>query len=290
MIHSMTGFGRATGLIGLKKFSIEIRSLNSKQMDMNLRMPSVYKVKEMDLRKYLSTTIRRGKVDVSIFYESQGEEKKVTVNQSLIESYHRDFKAAADSIGQEEVDYLSLMIRIPDILKAEKEELDPQEWSSVLTMIEEATEALIDYRVTEGQQIGAEFTERIQFIQKLAEEVKTPLDARMRKIEERIMNNLNDFIDLEKIDKNRFEQELIYFLEKLDVSEELQRLKSNCNYFVEILNDKESQGKKLGFIIQEIGREINTLGSKANDSDVQRIVVQMKDELEKIKEQILNVL
>jgi len=286
----MTGYGRATSLIGMKKFTIEVRSLNSKQLDMNLRMPAVYKEKEMDLRKYLSKTIRRGKADISIYYESQGEDKKVLVNKPLIESYHEDFKAVANSIGQENVDYLSLMMRIPDIMKAEKEELDPEESNAIFTLVKSATTKLNDYRVTEGNLIGKEFEERINTILSLADEVKEPLHARMKKIEDRIMNNLNDFIDLEKIDKNRFEQELIYFLEKLDVSEELQRLNSNCNYFLEILHDKESQGKKLGFIIQEIGREINTLGSKANDSDVQRVVVKMKDELEKIKEQILNIL
>lgn len=290
MIESMTGYGRAAGLIGMKKFTIEVRSLNSKQLDMNLRMPSVYKEKEMELRKYLSKTVRRGKVDVSLYYESQGEEKKVSVNQPLMESYYRDFKNVADAIGQENVDYMSLMIRIPDILKAQKEELDPEEWKSIFAMVKEATEALENYRTTEGKHIGEEFENRINTILNLASEVKAPLEARMKKIEDRIMNNLSEFIDPEKIDKNRFEQELIYFLEKLDVSEELQRLNSNCNYFKEILHDNESQGKKLGFIIQEIGREINTLGSKANDSDVQRIVVRMKDELEKIKEQILNVL
>ncbi len=286
----MTGYGRATGLIGMKKFTIEVRSLNSKQLDMNLRMPPVYKEKEMDLRKYLTKTVKRGKVDLTLFYESQGEEKKVSVNQPLMESYYRDFKNVADAIGQKEVDYMALMIRIPDILKAEKEELDPEEWKAIFALVKEATEALENYRKTEGKQIGEEFQNRINTILELAAHVKEPLQARMKKIEGRIMNNLNEFIDPEKIDKNRFEQELIYFLEKLDVSEELQRLNSNCNYFTEILNDKESKGKKLGFIIQEIGREINTLGSKANDSDVQRIVVRMKDELEKIKEQILNVL
>lgn len=290
MIKSMTGYGKAEGTIGLRKFTIEVRSLNSKQLDMNLRMPSIYKEKEMDLRKFLSKKILRGKADISIYYDSQGEEKKVSVNKPLIESYHKDFKEIADAIGQKDVDFLSLMMRIPDVLKSEKEDLNPKEWESILKLIEEATEGLIEYRTSEGKLIGEEFIQRINTIIAYTSEVKEPLENRITKIKNRIKTNLHEHIDEEKVDKNRFEQELVYFLEKLDVSEEIQRLGSHCNYFLEIMKEEGNQGKKLGFILQEIGREINTLGSKANDSSVQKIVVKMKDELEKIKEQILNVL
>lgn len=286
----MTGYGRAEATIGTKKFTVEIKSLNSKQLDIYVKMPSVYKEKELDLRSHLSNELERGKVELTIYYDSTGEEKKVVLNKPLIEAYHRDFKEAAESIGQENVDYMALIMRIPDVLKTEKAELDLNEWNGVLKLIKEALVGIQDYRTVEGQKLEVDFEERIKNILNYQEEVQAPIETRLVKIKERIKNNVDEVIDTDKIDSNRFEQELVFYLEKLDISEENQRLKSNCDYFLEILRSNNSQGKKLGFIAQEIGREINTMGSKANDADVQRLVVKMKDELEKIKEQILNAL
>lgn len=290
MISSMTGYGKAEGPVGTRKFTIEVRALNSKQLDLNLRMPSMYKEKEMKLRKYLNNELTRGKIDVTIFYESDATEKKVQINKSLMESYHEDLKEVAGKIGQSDVDYMGLMIRIPEVLRTERDELDESEWSEIFALIKLAVANLKDYRRTEGENIYEDFCDRIEAIESLYNKLEAPISARMENVRSRIKDNLEEFIDQDKIDPNRFEQELIYFLEKLDISEERQRLKSNCDYFSEVLEGNEGQGKKLGFIAQEIGREINTMGSKANDSDVQRIVVKMKDELEKIKEQVLNVL
>lgn len=286
----MTGYGKGEGAFGHKKFTIEIRSLNSKQLDLNVRMPSAYKEKELELRSYLGDNIGRGKVDVTIYYESTGEEKKVSVNKDVLRSYYDDLKELAESIGQKDVDYMGLLMRIPDALKPERLEFDEDEWEVVMSLVKEALVSFEEYRVSEGSQLGTDFELRIKNILQELENVGPPLRERMKRIENRIKANLDEFIDPDKVDKNRFEQELIYFLEKLDVSEEEQRLKSNCEHFLEALSSDDSNGRKLGFISQEIGREINTLGSKANDADVQRIVVKMKDELEKIKEQILNVL
>lgn len=286
----MTGYGRAEATIGNKKFTVEIKSLNSKQLDLYVKMPSVYKEKELGLRSHLGKALVRGKVELSVFYDSTGEEKKVIVNKPLVEAYHRDLKDAAESIGQENVDYMSLIMRIPDVMKAEKAQLDIEEWNGVMVLVEKALVEIQDYRLTEGAKLEKDFEERVGNIIELQKEVQAPLEKRVLRIKEKIKNNLEEVIDVDKIDSNRFEQELVFYLEKLDISEENQRLKSNCDYFLEVLAGKTSEGKKLGFIAQEIGREINTMGSKANDSEVQRLVVKMKDELEKIKEQILNAL
>jgi len=286
----MTGYGRAEATIGHKKFTVEIKSLNSKQLDIYVKMPSVYKEKELNLRSYLGKELERGKVEVSIYYDSTGEEKKVVLNKPLLEAYHRDLSEAAKTIGQSDVDFMSLIMRIPDVLKSEKAELDIEEWNGVIKLVEEALIGIQNYREVEGKKLKDDFESRIQHILNYQKEVQNPVEKRLIRIKEKIKNNLEEVIDLDKIDSNRFEQELVFYLEKLDISEENQRLKSNCDYFLEILRGSTSQGKKLGFIAQEIGREINTMGSKANDADVQRLVVKMKDELEKIKEQILNAL
>ncbi len=286
----MTGYGRAEATIGTKKFTVEIKSLNSKQLDIYVKMPSVYKEKELSLRSLLSNELERGKVELTIYYDSTGEDKKVVLNKPLVEAYHKDFKEVAERIGQENVDYMALIMRIPDVLKTEKAELDLDEWKAVLNLVTEALAGIQDYRKVEGEKLEVDFEERIKNILQFQQEVQAPVKTRLVKIKERIKNNVEEVIDPDKIDSNRFEQELVFYLEKLDISEENQRLKSNCDYFLEILRSDTSQGKKLGFIAQEIGREINTMGSKANDADVQRLVVKMKDELEKIKEQILNAL
>ncbi len=290
MILSMTGYGKAEGTIGTRKFTVELRSLNSKQFDLNVRMPSMFKEKEMALRTFLAQEVGRGKSDLTIFYEASAEEKKISVNKPLMLSYQKDFQEVAEAFGQENPDYLGAIMRIPDVLRPEKEELNEDEWSQIMELVKTALKGFIGYRTQEGKVLYHDFKSRINTILQLQEELTPLITARVERTKDRIKNNLNEWIEADKIDTNRFEQEMIYYLEKMDVTEELVRLTGNCNYFLEILEDGAMQGKKLGFISQEIGREVNTLGSKANDAEMQRRVVQMKDELEKIKEQILNVL
>lgn len=290
MIHSMTGYGKAEGSIGNRKFTFEIKALNSKQLDANLRMPSMYREKELELRTWLADRVFRGKLDIGIFYEADGAEKKVALNRPLMEAYAAELKDIAATIGQADTDYIGALLRIPDVLRPEREELDEEEWKGVMKLAHEAMTMFVSYREQEGRGLFEDFKQRIETILELETELGPLLELRVKRIKDRINGSLEEFIDTEKIDRNRFEQEVIYYLEKLDVNEERQRLVANCTYFLEIMQKGEQQGKQLGFIAQEIGREINTLGSKANDSDIQRSVVLMKDELEKIKEQVLNVL
>lgn len=289
MLRSMTGFGKAEATIGTKKFTVEVRSLNSKQLDLNMRLPSVYREKELDLRTWLSENIQRGKADALIYYESLEAEKRMAINKPLMVSYYQDLKEVADKAGMENADFMNALIRIPDVMKPESQEIDEEEWGKVFKLVEEAYKRFDQYRSIEGEKLKADFEWRINLILKLRDDLKGPLDARAKRVKEKLRNSLEEVIPVEKIDPNRFEQELIYYLERLDISEEYQRLITNCEHFQDELKG-EASGKKLGFISQEIGREINTIGSKANDSDMQKIVVQMKDELEKIKEQINNVL
>lgn len=286
----MTGYGKAEGTVGSRKFTIELKALNSKQLDLNVRMPSQYKEKEMELRTWLQKQIIRGKVDVSVYYDADASEKRMTLNTSLMKAFHADLKAVADAIGQQDADYMSMLMRIPDVLKPEREELDEKEWAQIMELVAKATDMLEAYRTQEGEGLEKDFESRIQHILKLESALEDAVNERVERVKARIDSNLEDFIEQDKIDRNRFEQEIIYYVEKFDVTEERQRLTANCTYFLDILKNGSAQGKKLGFISQEIGREINTLGSKANDATIQRSVVQMKDELEKIKEQVLNVL
>lgn len=289
MLRSMTGFGKAERQIGTKKISVEIRSLNSKQLDANVRLPSLYREKEAEVRTWLADHIGRGKADMLLFYETTDAEKRVSINRSMIESYYRELKEVADSLGIEKTDFLNVLIRIPDVLKPETSEIDNDEWAAVLELCKEAFNRFDQYRKTEGAKVNEDFHLRIQLILQFRDNLMAPAEARINKVREKLRTQLDEIIAQDKVDVNRFEQELIYYLEKLDVSEEMHRLQSNCDHFLEELSG-EASGKKLGFISQEIGREINTIGSKANDADMQRIVVMMKDELEKIKEQINNVL
>jgi uncharacterized protein (TIGR00255 family) len=289
MLRSMTGFGKAEGTVGQKKFTVEVRSLNSKQLDLNLRIPSLYREKELEMRSWLSENIQRGKADGLIYYESLEAEKRMSINAKLLESYYEDLKAFGDKVGMTNADYLNALMRIPDIMKPESQEFDENEWKEVFAIVKEAYNKFDQYRLIEGGKLEIDFRNRVSLILQLRDALAAPIEARKEKIKEKLRNNLAELIPLDKIDSNRFEQELIYYLERLDVSEEHQRLTTNCEHFLEEL-DTECQGKKLGFISQEMGREINTIGSKANDAEMQKIVVQMKDELEKIKEQINNVL
>jgi len=290
MIRSMTGFGKAEGVIGNRKYSVEVRSLNSKQFDLNLRMPSVFREKEMRLRKLLRESVIRGKCDFSLNYEQDPSDAKHEINAKLVQTYITQLEALAEGAGLKEENLLGMAIRMPDALQSPQEQLDDDVWSGIEKLLTNALDAFNAFRETEGAATLEDFNNRIKTIRHASINLDPLLDERLARIKSRIKTNLSEAIDKSKIDENRFEQEVIFYIEKTDVSEERSRLTAHCDHFDEILADGIGQGKKLGFIAQEIGREINTLGSKANDADIQRLVVQMKDELEKIKEQVLNVL
>ncbi len=289
MLRSMTGFGKADSTIGNKKFTVELRSLNSKQLDLNIRIPGTYREKELELRSWLSDNIQRGKADLLVYYESLEAEKRVAINKPLMMAYYADLKSFSEEAGVSGGDYLNALMRIPDVLKPESTELDEEEWAALFSLIKEAFHRFDTYRQLEGEKLTKEFHQRIALIEENRLALQEPIKVRNQRVREKLRNNLEELIPIDKIDPNRFEQELIYYLERLDISEEYQRLETNCSHFSDELTGA-SQGKKLGFISQEIGREINTIGSKANDAEMQRLVVVMKDELEKIKEQINNVL
>ena len=290
-MKSMTGFGKATTEIPGKKVTVEVRSLNSKQLDLNLRLPYLYKEKELELRAEISKQIERGKVDVSVFTESTLDILPVSINKKLAKTYYNELKSLSEELAEVNPNLLALVVKMPDVMKAEREivELDEVEWKQVKTTVDKAIDAFQKFRSDEGATLSNEFSNRIGLIDKLLSEVIIMDAPRVENIRTRIKNSLAEAIEKEKIDQNRFEQELIYYIEKLDMTEEKLRLKTHIDYFLNTMNEPAS-GRKLGFISQEIGREINTIGSKANDASVQKLVVQMKDELEKIKEQLLNVL
>ena len=291
MIKSMTGFGKASCELPDKKITVEVRSLNSKQLDLNVRMPGVYRVKELELRSEIAKAVDRGKVDLSISYEITGDIKTATINKTLAKNYYNELKSLAEDLQENTGNYLPLILKMPDVLRPEKEkqELDENEWGQVKSCIDEALGALNKFRNDEGNTLSKEFDKGINAIKNLLKEVELFDSKRVIALRERIQKNISEFVEKEKIDQNRFEQELIYYIEKIDITEEKVRLKMHSDYFLKTMQEVSS-GRKLGFISQEIGREINTIGSKANDVNIQQAVVQMKDELEKIKEQLLNVL
>ena len=292
MLISMTGFGKATLELENKKVSIEIKSLNSKQLDINTRIPNLYKEKDLVLRNEIKNKLERGKVELSIFIESVGAEKETKINKPIVEAYYQQLNELSEelSIPMDREPILQTIVKLPDALKVEHQELDEEEWNQIFKGFSSAIGDLIDFRNQEGVALQDDIFERIQNIEDLLKEVPQFEQDRIETIKTRINDNLNEFVEKQNVDKNRFEQEIIYYLEKLDITEEKVRLANHCKYFIETANNGNSIGKKLGFIAQEIGREINTLGSKANDSNIQKLVIQMKDELEKIKEQLLNVL
>lgn len=290
-MKSMTGFGKSELELPNKKVTIEVKSLNSKQIDLNTRMPAVYRGKELEIRALLSSRLERGKVDFSIFVESTGETLNHTFDKELAANYYREIKRIAEEIEQEKFNnYLPLVLKMPDVMKVVREDFNEEEWKVIEKSVLEAIEELNEYRLQEGRALSEEFTNRIQIIMDLLVQVPPYEEARIKVVKERIHKNLSEFSNDHKVDQNRFEQEMIYYIEKFDITEEKVRLHKHCTYFLESMNNEGPIGKKLGFICQEIGREINTLGSKANDVDLQKIVIQMKDELEKIKEQLLNIL
>ena len=288
MIQSMTGFGRATLVLPKKKITVEAKSLNSKQIDINTRIPSFYKEKELDVRSYLSSTLRRGKIELAIFVENTGTDSQHKINQELVISYMTSLQeVGAGNVQTGEL--LSMAMRLPDAMKVEHQDFDKDEWLAVMNVVKEAVAALVDFRKTEGLSLEKDIKAQIATIERLHNEVPKYEQERINTIKSRISAKLTDVLQSVDFDRDRLEQEMIYYVEKLDISEEKQRLQQHLNYFTETLN-QEASGKKLGFIAQEMGREINTLGSKCNHSEIQRRVVIMKDHLEKIKEQVLNAL
>ena len=290
MIQSMTGYGKAVVELPHKKLTIEIRSLNSKQFDLFTRIPMIYREKEIGLRNDLSKKLERGKIDLSFTVEHISKDVSASIDHTLLKQYHQEIKALAQEMYLEEPkDWFQTLLRMPDVMKQDIEELDDEEWALIEKTIEKAVNELIGFRVQEGEMLKNLLVEKIANIRQLLQDVEPYESERIEKVKSRIYDGLAT-LENKEYDTNRFEQEMIYYIEKLDVNEEKSRLTHHLDYFIETLNDQKSQGKKLGFIAQEMGREINTLGSKSNHSDIQRIVVQMKDELEQIKEQILNVL
>ena len=279
----MTGYGKSIIQLETKKISLEIKSLNSKNLDINTRFPGVYKEKEIDVRKLIANNLVRGKIDMSFYIESTTVETSTKINQEIVANYIKQLEEI-----HKETDILSIAMRLPDVLKTEREELDPKEWGKIETGIMEAIESLQEYRLSEGIELGNDFEDRIKTLQRKLEEVIDLDSERLEQVRIRLRKSIKELE--QNVDENRFEQELIYYLEKLDITEEKVRLTNHLSYFLQELNVKVSNGKKLGFISQEIGREINTIGSKANFAPMQKVVVEMKDELEKIKEQLLNVL
>jgi uncharacterized protein (TIGR00255 family) len=288
MIQSMTGYGKSVLHLSDKKVTIEVKSLNSKNLDLNVRMPSYYREKELAVRKELASKLVRGKVDFSIYIEMTADETSTTVNKGVVSEYMQQLRNVVQTGSSNDVELLKMAVKMPDALKTEREELNEDEWAQINTNIQEAIKDIIQYRIDEAASLEDDFKLRIKNIQHYLEEVKSFDDARIEFVKERLKKAIDEL----KVttDENRFEQELIYYLEKLDINEEKVRLANHLSYFLQELETEDSNGKKLGFIVQEIGREVNTIGSKANFAPMQKAVIQMKNELEKIKEQILNVL
>ncbi|PKP35603.1 MAG: YicC family protein [Bacteroidetes bacterium HGW-Bacteroidetes-17] len=291
MIKSMTGYGKAESELNQKKVTVEIKTLNSKQLDLNTRMPSVYRAKELEIRNLLSQELERGKIELNIQLEQTGEDSNFSINKALARKYYDQLKGLADDLNQSDfTNYLPVILKMPDVLKADKEDLDESEWNELEKIIKAAIVRVDEFRLQEGTHLQKEITDRIHTVVNLLAEVEPFETGRIDQIKARIQKNLDSLQTDLNIDQNRFEQELIYYIEKIDITEEKVRLKQHCDYFLETIVGDGSLGKKLGFISQEIGREINTLGSKANEVNMQKIVIQMKDELEKIKEQLFNIL
>ncbi len=291
MLKSMTGYGKANCELEDKIVSIEIKSLNSKQLDIFTRMPANYREKDLEIRNLISSKLHRGKIEFNLVLEITNAKNAGTLNTPVIKEYYKQLK----EIGSElDINYndsiLSVIMRLPDSLKMEKEELNEKEWQIIKDTAEKAISSLNEFRTQEGTALEKDLVYRAKIIQEKLEDIVPFEKERIVQIREKLENGLKEYGELEKIDTNRLEQELIYYLEKLDINEEKVRLKNHCAYFSEVISSNDIVGKKLGFIAQEMGREINTIGSKANHHEIQKLVVEMKDELEKIKEQVLNVL
>ncbi|GAA0737933.1 YicC family protein [Gaetbulibacter jejuensis] len=281
----MTGYGKSVIQLPTKKISIEVKSLNSKNLDLNTRMPSLYREKELEIRKQIASKLVRGKIDFSLYMEITGEETSTQINKTVVQQYIKQLKEVVDG---DETEMLKMAIRLPDAVTTERDEIDEDEWSQIAKEIDSSLEKIYQYRLDEGQVLEADFIERVNTISNLLEQVIKMDPERIKGVRERLQKGIADI--KEKVDENRFEQELVFYIEKFDITEEKVRLSNHLDYFLKTLKSSDSNGKKLGFISQEMGREINTIGSKSNYAPMQKLVVQMKDELEKIKEQLLNVL
>jgi uncharacterized protein (TIGR00255 family) len=288
MLQSMTGFGKSNGVFNSKKVSVEIRSLNSKGLDLSIKLPSSYRELESEIRKIVAELLDRGKIDLGLFLESSGDASNGLINRDLATHYYRELKSLNEAWNEEPVDYLSLVVRMPEVLNQQSFELSDDERAFILKLIESTCDKLNEFRTQEGIALINEFELRINNIRRLLNEITPFENERLITIRERITKGLAEIQGL-SVDENRLEQEMIFYMEKYDISEEKMRLSNHLDYFIETLALQRS-GKKLGFIAQEIGREINTLGSKSNHVEMQKRVVQMKDALEKMKEQILNTL
>ena len=286
MIQSMTGFGKASLQLPTKKITVELKSLNSKGLDLNTRMPSVYREMELGLRNQISQRLERGKIDFSLYIEVTGEETSSKINVPIVKGYINQMKAVIPNADETEL--MKMAVRMPDALKTERDEIDENEWAAIQKVIDEALENIANFRKDEGLSLEKEFQSRIGNILSLMNQAVSFDKERIETVKTRLKTALDEL--QVNVDQNRFEQELIFYLEKYDITEEKVRLENHLNYFIETLAGTEANGRKLGFITQEMGREINTMGSKSNHAEMQKLVVMMKDELEKIKEQVLNVL
>jgi len=287
----MTGFGKATCEYGNKKIVVEIKSLNSKQLDLSTRISGLYREKDIEIRTELSQQLERGKIDFALYVDNSGKESVSQINQSVLMAYYEQIKLISDNLKIEvPANWFDVLLRLPDALKTDTVEMDENEWVEIKKAVNQAIEQLKEFRIKEGKSLENVFITKINRIAELLNQVTPFENERIEKIKVKLEENLQTISDKISYDKNRLEQELIFYIEKLDVNEEKVRLKTHLDYFIETMNHEKSPGKKLGFIAQEIGREVNTLGSKSNHSEMQKIVVLMKDELEQIKEQVLNVL
>jgi uncharacterized protein (TIGR00255 family) len=290
-MQSMTGYGKSICELPSKTVTIEIKSLNSKQLDVFTRIPNIYKLKELDIRNTISRYLTRGKVELNITYENNDTNSTAKINVPLVKEYYSQLRELINELDPDENEtLLQTIMRFPDALKVDKEEFNEKEWNKLDEKLIEALGAIKEFRLQEGEALKKDILDRVQQIKSLLKEIVQFEKDRILRIRDKLRNSLSEVLEQEKVDENRFEQELVYYLEKVDITEEKVRLENHCDFFVEVANDTESIGKKLGFIAQEMGREINTIGSKANHTEIQRIVVQMKDELEKVKEQLMNVL
>lgn len=290
MLYSMTGYGKAKGVLSDKTVIVEVKSLNSRYLDLNVRTPQLYREKEIALRRYLSKKLHRGKVDVTFTIEDNSGVQNYSINKEGVKFYYQQLETISEELGASQNDLMTMVMRIPDVLVAEKGEVSEMEWAEVLKIVNNALVVFSQYRSTEGAALERDLQERTVVINKNLEIIEAMLPQRMQDIRDKILKTLAELLGNEGYDQSRFEQELLYYLEKLDINEESVRLKTHCAYFQKVIQEKKIlKGKKLNFIAQEMGREINTIGSKANSAEIQALVVVMKDELEKIKEQLMNV-
>ncbi|HPJ63124.1 YicC/YloC family endoribonuclease [Lentimicrobium sp.] len=290
MLRSMTGYGKAVAKLNGKSVTLEIRSLNSKQLDLNLRLHPALRDNEPDIRSVVTRMLERGKVELTGNIDFTGTDLPAAINRPVAISYYNELSSLARELGASEENLLSVVMKMPEVTRLSKEEINGEDWGSIFTALNEALQQLDEFRKHEGELLEKDFILRIETIQSLLAGVEPFELNRNKQLREKLRNSFADFIENNNFDTNRFEQEIIYYLEKLDITEEKVRLAKHCKYFLETLDEDTANGRKLSFVSQEIGREINTMGSKANDADIQKLVVRMKDELEKIKEQLANIL